>query len=266
MSGFSNTNMVSVSYAGGQGKTTLAQVLDVVTRRLGKPHKLVAADYQDEKGSSKLGKMYPGEVEEFGIGAALTAARTENNPNAHLKYWDKLGHVFLSGRHILDIGANVFPNLEAWARDRDVSALLEKRNAPSVDFFCIAKAEKNSIDNTKRLIESIRKNKLFPINRVFFVGNEAAGELDQAVIYDFAAMDEVTYVCMPQCYSEIWRGLEANSISILKALSMDEVELATALDIDIFSAAAGTSELKIWVEKMTNEIADKAGIENETTS
>jgi hypothetical protein len=263
MSGFSNTNMVSVSYAGGQGKTTFAQVLDVVTRRLGRPHKLVAADYQDENGSSKLGKMYPGEVEEFGIGAALTAARTENNPNAHLKYWDKLGHIFLSGRHILDIGANVFPNLEAWARDRDVAALLEKRNAPLVDFFCVAKAEKNSLDNTKRLIESMRKNKLFPTHRIFFVGNEAAGELDHAVIYDFAAMEDVTYICMPQCYSEIWRGLEAHSISLLKALSMDEIELATALDIDIFSAAAGTSELKVWIEKMTNELADKAGIESD---
>ena len=129
--------MVSVAHAGGQGKSTLAQLLYLASKRLGLNHGLVCADFLDDSGHSKLGKMYPDAVKEFGVGANLTAARTENNPNAAVRYWDKLGEVFMQGGHVVDMGANVIPQIMDWAEDRHLKKLMDKREAPKVDFFCI---------------------------------------------------------------------------------------------------------------------------------
>ncbi len=121
--------LISVAHAGGQGKTTVAQLLYIAAQRVGANYKIAAADNMDENGKSKIGKLYGDKVEEYGTGALLTAARTENNPNASLRYWDKFGHVLLSGGYVVDLGANVISRLLEWAEDRRVESLLERRNA-----------------------------------------------------------------------------------------------------------------------------------------
>ncbi|MFZ2109747.1 MAG: hypothetical protein WAV18_30965, partial [Roseiarcus sp.] len=111
-------NLISVAHAGGQGKTTLAQLLYIWSRLAGGQYKLAAADFLDDTGLSKIGKLYPGKVEEFGTGANLTAVRSENNPNASVRYWDKFGNIFLTGGYVIDIGANVVKSIFEWAEDR----------------------------------------------------------------------------------------------------------------------------------------------------
>ena len=133
-------NMISVAHAGGQGKTTLAQLLYIWGRRSGGQFKLAAADFLDDSGRSKIGKLYPGKVLEFGTGANLTAVRSENNMNASVRYWDELGNLFLTGGHILDMGANVVKSVFEWAEDRRLSTVLARKGAPKFDIFCICKA------------------------------------------------------------------------------------------------------------------------------
>ncbi len=71
--------LISVAHAGGHGKTTVAQLLYIAAQRVGANYKIAAADNMDESGKSKIGKLYGEKVEEYGTGALLTAARTENN-------------------------------------------------------------------------------------------------------------------------------------------------------------------------------------------
>ena len=103
-------NLISVAHAGGQGKTTLAQLLYIWGKQAGGHFRLAAADFLDESGRSKIGKLYPSKVLEFGTGANLTAVRSENNMNASVRYWDELGNLFLTGGYILDVEADASTN------------------------------------------------------------------------------------------------------------------------------------------------------------
>ena len=76
-------NLISVAHAGGQGKTTLAQLLYIWGKQAGGHFRLAAADFLDESGRSKIGS--PNKVLEFGTGANLTAVRSENNMNASVR-------------------------------------------------------------------------------------------------------------------------------------------------------------------------------------
>jgi hypothetical protein len=55
------------AHAGGQGKTTVAQTLYALSLDAGLEPKLAAADFKDETGSSKLGRLFPGLVRELGL-------------------------------------------------------------------------------------------------------------------------------------------------------------------------------------------------------
>lgn len=168
-------NMISVAHAGGQGKTTLAQLLYIWGSQAGGQFKLAAADFLDESGRSKIGKLYPGKVLEFGTGANLTAVRSENNMNASVRYWDELGNLFLTGGYILDVGANIVKSVFEWAEDRRLSTVLARKGAPKFDIFCICKAEKHATDDIQRLVRLIGQGHALRPRNIFIVLNEAAG-------------------------------------------------------------------------------------------
>ena len=246
------SNIVSVAHAGGQGKTTVAQLLYLAAKKAGLGYKLVAADFLDQSGRSKLGKLYPDKVEEFGVGAQLTAARASNNANAAVRYWDKIGHVFLEGGYVIDVGANVIPSLIDWALDRHLASLLEKQSAPRIEFFCVCKAERHAVDDMTKLIGQLSAQRPFRSNRYFIIKNEVGGS--------FASMDiekrlsqafpneNIVYIDMPKCQSEVWQAIEAHGVSLEDALAMDEDQAVAALDVDIWTASAGMSELRDWFE------------------
>jgi hypothetical protein len=246
-------NMISVAHAGGQGKTTLAQLLYIWGTQAGGNYKLAAADFLDESGRSKIGKLYPGKVHEYGTGAGLTAVRSENNVNASVRYWDELGNLFLSGGYILDVGANVVKSVFEWAEDRRLATLLARKGAPRFDAFCICKAEKHAVDDIQRLVRMIGQGNALRPRTTYIVLNEAAGNFDGMKLQDRLTSENkelnLAFVRLPRCLSEIWAPMERFGVSIERALDMSEDEISSALDVDIWTASGGHAELKKWYDE-----------------
>jgi hypothetical protein len=246
------SNMISVAHAGGQGKTTLAQLLYLWACSSGVNYKLASADFLDDSGHSKIGKLYPNKVEEFGTGASLTAVRAENNPNASVRYWDKLGNIFLTGGYVIDVGANVVKSIIEWAEDRRLSTLLARKGAPKYDVFCVCKAEKHASEDVQRLIRLIVQGHALRPRNVYVVLNEAAGNFDGMKLEEKLTADvkdlHLTFVRLPRCQSEIWTAMEREGVSIERALAMSEDEISEAVDVDIWTASAGLAELKSWFD------------------
>jgi hypothetical protein len=245
-------NLISVAHAGGQGKTTLAQLLYVWGKQAGGKYKLAAADFLDDEGRSKIGKLYPGQVLEFGTGANLTAVRAENNPNASVRYWDELGNLFLTGGYVLDVGANIVQSVLEWAEDRRLPTVLSRKGAPKYDVFCVCKSEKHATDDIQRLVRLIAQGHALRPRNIYVVLNEAAGGFNGMNLEEKLKTDNrdlpLTFVKLPRCQSEIWHGMERNGLSIERALEMSEDEISQALGVDIWTASAGHAELKSWFE------------------
>ena len=245
-------NMISVAHAGGQGKTTLAQLLYIWGSQAGGQFKLAAADFLDESGRSKIGKLYPGKVLEYGTGAGLTAVRSENNPNASVRYWDELGNLFLSGGYILDVGANVVKSVFEWAEDRRLSTVLARKGAPKFDIFCICKAEKHATDDIQRLVRMIGQGNALRPRNIYIVLNEAAGNFGAMKLQEKLTTENkdlaLIFVRLPRCQSEIWAPMERFGVSVERALGMSEDEISQTLDVDIWTASAGLAELKNWFD------------------
>jgi hypothetical protein len=245
-------NMISVAHAGGQGKTTLAQLLYIWGSQAGGQFKLAAADFLDESGRSKIGKLYPGKVLEFGTGANLTAVRSENNMNASVRYWDELGNLFLTGGYILDVGANIVKSVFEWAEDRRLSTVLARKGAPKFDIFCICKAEKHATDDIQRLVRLIGQGHALRPRNIFIVLNEAAGNFGAMKLQEKLTSDNkdlsLIFARLPRCQSEIWAPMERYGVSVERALAMSEDEISQALDVDIWTASAGLAELKNWYD------------------
>ncbi|GGH32715.1 hypothetical protein GCM10007036_44820 [Alsobacter metallidurans] len=244
--------LISVAHAGGQGKTTTAQLLYLASKKLGQSYGLYAADFTDESGRSKLGKLYPDRVTEFGVGASLTAARTENNANAALRYWDKVGPLFLEGGAIVDLGANVIQSVVAWGADRNLAGLMEKKHAPKVDLFCVCKAQKHAFDDIANLIETVVAKKPFRLNRIFIVKNEVGGSFEgagfEAGLKSKFPDRDLIFVTLPACQAEIWPAIERNGVSLEAVLEADEDQLMDMLDVDLWTASSGLAEVRSWFD------------------
>ncbi len=250
--------LICVSHAGGQGKTTLAQLLYIWGNNSKTPSqfKLASADFldldKDGRRSSKIGKLFPGKVEEFGTGAELSAVRTENNMNASLRYWDKLGNIFLIGGYVVDLGANVIKPISEWAKDRKLGAILSRKGAPKIDVFCICKAEKHATDDVEGLVKMFVEESALPPQNIYIVLNEAAGpfggmKLDETLSAKHPDA-KLTFIKLPRCQSEIWAPMEQFGVSIDRVLAMTEDEICETLEVDVWTASAGLEELKSWFE------------------
>lgn len=246
--------LISVSHAGGQGKTTLAQLLYIWANanKTANQYKLASADYRDDSGRSKIGKLYPGKVEEFGTGAELSAVRSENNPNAPLRYWDKFGNVFLSGGYVVDIGANVIQGILEWAQDRRLITILTRKNAPKIEVFCVCKAEKHAADGIHKLVRLFLEGQAIRPHDIHIVLNEAAGPFGDMKLEESLRAEHpdarFNMIELPKCQSEIWTPMERSGISIERALEMSEDEICEAMDVDIWTASAGLAELQHWFD------------------
>ena len=200
----------------------------------------------------KFSKLYPDKVEEFGIGAQLNAARTQNNANAAVRYWDRAGHVFLEGSHVINVAANVIPSLIDWALDRHLASLLEKQSAPKVEFFCVCKAERHAVDDMVKLISRLTAQRPFRNSRFFIVKNEVGGSFDSLEIEKKLSQafpnENIVYLNMPKCQSEVWPAMEAKGVSIEHVLEMDEEQAVAALDVDIWTASGGLAEMRSWFD------------------
>lgn len=254
---------ISAAYAGGQGKTTVAQMIYSALVRHGEEPKLVAADYVDESAHSKIGKFFPGQVLELGIGAELGSSKTENDLNAPLRYWDRLGGILLAGGAVVDVGANVVPQLIQWARHRHVARILRARNAPEIDLFLTTRAEKHAVENVATMVHEVLDQDVLPIANVYVVKNEAGGPFAHIeigkIIAKAAPGRNVQYLTLPRCSSEVWPHLERTFTSLDTALGMTADEMAERFNLDIWTATAGLADLQGWAEAVYAELK-KSGI------
>ncbi len=255
----STESYMCVSFAGGQGKTTMSQVLYTLLKRQGKDISLVSADFVDHTGKSKLGKFFPDLTMEFGIGADLTEARKTNNPNAALRYWDKFGYVLMKGGAIIDIGANVFPSMLTWAKDRHIYKLMEEKQSPPINLLVVTKAESHSVENAKMLIRSVVGQRLFRFKRIVIVRNEASGSFEGIKFDDLNALPgaNISFLDIPRCYSEIWETLEKRMVPLMTVLDKEEDKLLSLLDVDLFTAASGKFQIQEWLNEVERRIMAK---------
>ena len=100
-------SIICAARSGGQGKTTIAQLVHTVCQRNNVPHSLYSAEFLGRDARSKLGKLYPGRVTELGIGATFEQVKTSDDMNQSIRYWDRLGDVLVEGGAVIDLGANV---------------------------------------------------------------------------------------------------------------------------------------------------------------
>lgn len=251
--------IMSVAHAGGQGKTTLAQLLYIASKKGGVPYKLCSADFVDESGHSKLGKLYPKAVTEFGPGARLTLARNQNNTNAPLRYWDAIGPVFLEGGSIIDVGANVISGIVEWGVDRNVASLMERRKAPGVDLFCVCKSQKHALDDMHTLVKNVTSDKPFQVNRIVVVKNEIGGpfysSFEEGLRGAFPDL-HLTFMNLRACQAEIWPAIERHGVSLETIIASDEDRLMTLLDVDLWTASAGLAEIRAWVDNCMRVIRE----------
>lgn len=249
---------ICAAYAGGQGKTTLAQMVFSALRKRDLAYKLVAADFTDGTGHSKIGKFFPTKVLELGIGSALGAGKTENDANAPLRYWDRFGGLLLTGGAVLDMGANVVPQLVQWAHHRRVSYIMQQRNSPEIDLLVITKPETHAIENVATLIEDVVVGGALPVASVIVVQNEVGGSFDGlnlSRIEKAAAGRSLSFVKIPRCYSELWPQLERTFTPVEEALASTENELAEKFGIEIWAAYAGLMDLKTWSDDVYTQLA-----------
>jgi hypothetical protein len=249
-----SSTLISLSHAGGQGKTTVAQLLYIWANanKAEGQYKLASADFKDDTGRSKIGKLYPNKVEEFGTGAELSAVRTENDANASIRYWDKFGNIFLVGGYVVDIGANVIKSIFEWAGDRRLATILARRNAPKIEVFCVCKAEKHAADDVHRLMRLFAQGHALRPQSIHVVMNEAAGPFGgmklQEGLHDAFPDMRLNFIKLPKCQSEIWAPMERFGVSIERALEMSEDEVSEILDVDTWTASAGLAELRSWFD------------------
>ncbi len=253
---------ICAAYAGGQGKTTLAQMVFSALRKRELNYKLVAADFTDGTGHSKIGKFFPTRVLELGIGSSLASSKTENDANAPLRYWDRFGGLLLTGGAVLDLGANVLPQLVQWAHHRRVSHIMQQRNSPEIDLLVVTKPETHSIENVATLIDDVVVGGALPVGNIVVVKNEVGGSFetfDLGRIRKAAEGRNLSFVSIPRCSSELWPHLERTFTPVEEALAATENDLAEKFGIEIWSAYAGLMDLRTWSEEVYAELG-KAGI------
>lgn len=244
---------ICAAYAGGQGKTTLAQMVYSALRKRDLAYKLVAADFTDGTGHSKIGKFFPSRVMELGIGSALGSSKSENDANAPMRYWDRFGGLLLTGGAVLDLGANVVPQLVQWAHHRRVMHIMQQRNSPEIDLLVVTKPETHAIENVSTLIEDVVVGGALPVASIIVVKNEVGGSFeaqDMARIERAGGGRNLSFITIPRCYSELWPHLERTFTPVEDALAATENDLAEKFGIEIWSAYAGLMDLKTWSDEV----------------
>lgn len=242
------------AHAGGQGKTTTAQVIATALKKRGEDINLAAADFIDEEGGSKLGRLFPGEVEELGTGPDVSLAKQVNDLNANIKYWDCLGPLLLKGNYLLDMGANVIDQVLHWGEVRRAPDLLQSRSAPPIDAFLVCKAEQRAVDDMTDLVKRLGSGKSLPVDRIFVVLNEQIGNFDAlnirskiAEAIDSKSETSVEFLTLPACSSELWVPMEQTYTSILTAQAMEEDQIQEVLGVDFWGVHSGKDDLASWI-------------------
>lgn len=247
---------ICCAHAGGQGKTTVAQTLYAASKAKGVELSLAAADFKDESHASKLGRLFPGEVREFGTGPSVDLAKQSNDLNANVQYWDSLGPTLMKGGAIIDMGANVIDQLLHWGKIRRAPTLLKSRSAPPIDVFLVCKAEQRAVDDMSDLVKRFGAQDALPVENIYIVLNEQGGNFDgldlRSKIVAADADANVQFIEFPKCTSELWVPMEQRYISLERVMTMEEDEIPESLGVDMWSVLSGIDDINEWFVKVQN--------------
>ncbi|MEW5425067.1 hypothetical protein [Amorphus sp. 3PC139-8] len=251
--------IMCVARSGGQGKTTVAQLVHVISQRNRINRRLYSADFLVSSQGSKLGRLYPGRVTEFGIGASYDQVRDSSDPNHSIRYWDRLGEVLAQGDALIDLGANVIDRVLEWARQRQANTVLKKRGAPLTDVCVICKSTMHSVDQAVSLARTFIDDEPWPVGKVVIVINEAEGKVlneeARSKLLDLREHPKIDFVRLPFCDSEVWRLTEMQQYSLADALDWDPDDLVERFDLDIWDATSGLAEMGAWVDVFGKKLA-----------
>jgi hypothetical protein len=242
------------AHAGGQGKTTAAQVVyaSLVGREI--DTSLAAADFIDETGSSKLGRLFPGMVKELGTGPSVSLVKDSNDLNANIRYWDSIGPLLLKGGHIIDMGANMIDQVLRWGEIRQAPKLLASRSAPEIDVYLVCKAEQRAIDDMTDLVRRFTSQSSLPVANIFVVLNEQGGSFDgldiRTKLSTVVGSVNVDFINLPRCTSELWVPMEQSYSSVKKVLEMSEDDIPNELGVDFWAMHSGVDDLKSWFSRV----------------
>jgi hypothetical protein len=242
------------AHAGGQGKTTVSQTLYALSLESGLEPKLAAADFKDETGSSKIGRLFPGLVRELGTGPNVSLSKLNNDVNANVKYWDALGPLLLKGGYIIDLGANVVDQVLNWGEIRQASRLLAAKDAPAIDVYLVCKPEKRAVDDMSDLVKRFSARTSLPVDEINIVMNSVSGNFDnlnlRATLAHAAGDTKIRFIEFPNCISELWVPMEQNYCSVSSVLSLDEDQISDILKVDFWSILSGVNDMRSWYEKV----------------
>jgi len=252
------------AHAGGQGKTTVAQVVYAAVAAKDIELKLAAADFIDQTGSSKLGRLFPGLVDELGTGPSVSLAKDSNDLNANIRYWDAFGPLLLKGGHIIDMGANVIDQVLRWGQIRQAPKLLTARSAPAIDVFLVCKAEQRAVDDMSDLVRRFSSQVSFPLDKIFIVLNEQGGSFEgldiRAKLARIATNVNIEFITVPRCASELWIPMEQSYSSVQRVLALNEDDIVKELGVDFWAANSGIDDLKSWFHEVYTNLKASSAI------
>jgi hypothetical protein len=252
------------AHAGGQGKTTAVQVMYASIMAKGFDAKLAAADFIDESGCSKLGRLFPGAVEELGTGPVVSLAKDSNDLNANIRYWDAIGPILLSGGHLIDLGANVIDQVLHWGEIRQAPKLLASRSAPPIDVFLVCKAEQRAVDDMSDLVRRFGSQASLPVANIFVVLNQQGGSFEglniRSKLSSAVKKVNIEFIELPRCTSEFWLPMEQTYSSVQKVLSMKEEDVPKELGVDFWSVHSGIDDLKSWFDQVQTNLRAASAI------
>lgn len=252
------------AHAGGQGKTTAAQVVYAALKGKGFDVTLAAADFIDETGSSKLGRLFPGSVEELGTGPSVSLAKDSNDLNANIRYWDALGPLLLKGSHVIDMGANVIDQVLRWGEIRQAPKLLAARSAPPIDVYLVCKAEQRAVDDMSDLVRRFSNKASFPVANIFVILNEQGGSFEGLDIRSKLATSvsevNIEFITLPRCTSELWVPMEQSYSSVQKILGLDPDDIQNELGVDFWAVHSGVEDLHSWFEVVKSNLRVSSAI------
>ena len=252
------TTRICCAHAGGQGKTTVAQTLFAAIASSGGDVALAAADFKDEAKASKLGRLFPNEVVEYGTGPSVDLAKQANDLNASVQYWDSIGPALMKGGSIIDMGANVIDQVLNWGKIRRAPTLMKSKNAPPLDVYLVCKAEQRAVDDMSDLVRRFGAQDALPVRKIFVVLNEQGGNFEGLDLRSKLAVTgtNVEFIEFPRCTSELWVPMEQRYISVKSALMMSENEIQDRLGVNMWSTLSGISDLQSWFDRVSGSLKD----------
>lgn len=249
---------------GGQGKTLLTQLIHYGHLSLDIPLRVFSADTESSgEGKSKLGQLVA-DVRELGIGASLLDI--EGDGEAAIDHWDAVGIVLGEGRSVIDVGANVLPQILEWGERRKVGRMF-RGESPVVLVIPVTSQRQSVVDAydiVRRAIELQRRGGL-AFERIIIVYNEVWGKFDglsedrefrRLKFFDDVSVESVT---IERCISPVWRQAETGFISIADLVEMGPAGYSEKFGFNKFKANGAFVSFADWLRTQIGSLR-RAGL------